>query len=73
MIALDAAVRNLVREGIPLPAAVAAASANPAALLGLEDRGRIEPGRRADLVLLDDGLRVTRVRRGTTWVDGALA
>ncbi len=70
-IALDSAVRNLVREGLPLPRAVAAASANPAALLGQADRGRLEVGRLAHLVLLDDDLRVTRVLRGETWVDGA--
>ena len=32
--------------------AIAAATVNPARLLGFEDRGTIEPGRRADLVLL---------------------
>ncbi|MFI5357599.1 MAG: imidazolonepropionase [Opitutales bacterium] len=32
--------------------AIAAATVNPAALLGLTDRGRIEPGLRADLILL---------------------
>ena len=35
VIALDSAVRNLVASGVPLPAAVAAASANPLALLGV--------------------------------------
>ena len=40
--------------GRPLPVAVAAASSNPAALLGVADRGRIAPGQRADLVELDD-------------------
>ncbi len=44
VIALDTAVRNLVRAGSPLPAAVAAAGANPLALLGVADRGRIEVG-----------------------------
>ena len=68
-IALDSAVRNLVREGLPLTRAVAAASANPAALLGADDRGRIEVGRLAHLVELDDGLRVRRVLRGDSWVD----
>ena len=68
VIALDTAVRNLVQEGAELPAAVAAASANPADLLGLDDRGRIEAGRRADLVELDDDLRVRRVARGGEWV-----
>jgi N-acetylglucosamine-6-phosphate deacetylase len=67
-IALDTAVRNLVGEGWPLPAAVAAASANPAALLGLADRGRIAVGLRADLVELDDDLRVRRTTRGEDWI-----
>jgi len=35
-----------------LPAAVAAASRNPLALLGISDRGRIATGQRADLVEL---------------------
>jgi N-acetylglucosamine-6-phosphate deacetylase len=68
VIALDTAVRNVVQAGIPLPAAVAAASANPLALLGVGDRGRIAIGQRADLVELDDDLRVCRVMRGGSWV-----
>ncbi len=71
VIALDSAVRNLVAEGHPLPAVVAAASANPAELLGLTDRGAIEPGRVAHLVELDESLRVRRTTRGTAWIDGA--
>jgi len=70
-IALDTAVRNLVHEGLPLPAAVRAASANPITLLGETDRGRIEPGRRAHLVELDADLRVRRVTRGFGWIDPA--
>jgi N-acetylglucosamine-6-phosphate deacetylase len=68
VIALDDAVRNLVGSGVSLPVAVAAASANPLAMLGVADRGRIAPGQRADLVELDDGLRVRRVMRGGAWV-----
>jgi N-acetylglucosamine-6-phosphate deacetylase len=68
VIALDTAVRNIVAAGVALPAAVAAASANPLALLGVGDRGRIAVGQRADLVELDDDLRVCRVMRGGTWV-----
>lgn len=70
-IALDDAVRNLVGSGFALPAAVAAASRNPLAMLGVTDRGRIEPGQRADLVELDDALRVRRVMRRGEWLDGA--
>ncbi len=48
------AVRNLVASGVPLTAAVAAASRNPLDLLGVADRGRLAVGQRADLVELDD-------------------
>ncbi|MDQ2690171.1 MAG: N-acetylglucosamine-6-phosphate deacetylase [Chloroflexota bacterium] len=63
VIALDTAVRNMTAAGIALTDAVAAASTNPATLVGLDDRGTIEPGRRADLVELDDELRVVGVLR----------
>jgi N-acetylglucosamine-6-phosphate deacetylase len=74
VIALDDAVRNLVASGVPLPAAVAAASRNPLAMLGITDRGRIAVGQRADLVELDDTLAVRRVMRGGSWrAEGAAA
>jgi N-acetylglucosamine-6-phosphate deacetylase len=73
VLALDVAVRNLVDAGIDLPAAVAAASRNPLALLGVSDRGRIAIGQRADLVELDQELTVRRVMRGGTWLVGGTA
>lgn len=63
VIALDSAVRNLVRAGSSLPAAVAAASRNPLAMLGVTDRGRLAVGQRADIVELDDDLTVRGVLR----------
>ena len=69
-IALDTAVRNLVASGVALPVAVAAASQNPLALLGITDRGRIAAGQRADLVELDAELRVRRVMRAGIWFAG---
>ena len=49
--------------------AVRAAAANPAALLGLDDRGRLAAGLRADLVELDAGsLAVRRVMRAGEWI-----
>ncbi len=68
VLALDSMVRNLVGEGCPLPVAARAASRNPAELLEATDRGRIAPGLRADLVEMDDSLRVRRVMRGGVWV-----
>jgi N-acetylglucosamine-6-phosphate deacetylase len=67
VIALDRAVQNLVASGLPLPYAAAAASTNPAALLGLTDRGRIAVGQLADLVELDERLTVRRVMRAGRW------
>jgi N-acetylglucosamine-6-phosphate deacetylase len=67
-IALDEAVQNLVRAGVALTVASAAASRNPLALLGVTDRGRIEVGQLADLVALDDALRVVRVARAGEWL-----
>ena len=70
VIALDTAVRKVARAGVSLPRAVAAASREPLALLGVTDRGRLEAGQRADLVELDDDLRVQRVMRGGRWYPG---
>jgi N-acetylglucosamine-6-phosphate deacetylase len=60
-------VRFAVQQaGVPLAVAVAAASRVPAALLGL-DRvlgvGRLTPGARADLLVVDDDLRPVQVWR----------
>nr|WP_203812014.1 N-acetylglucosamine-6-phosphate deacetylase [Actinoplanes tereljensis] len=63
---MDEALRNAVAAGIPLPDAVAMATATPAKVLGLADRGEITTGKRADLVVLDPELRVRRVLRAGT-------
>jgi N-acetylglucosamine-6-phosphate deacetylase len=67
VLSLDVAVRNLVAAGVSLPAAAAAASRNPLAMLGITDRGRLAEGQRADLVELDENLAVSRVMREGTW------
>jgi N-acetylglucosamine-6-phosphate deacetylase len=71
VVSLDIAVRNLVESGVSLPAAVAAASRSPLALLGVTDRGRIAVGLRADLVELDEGLVVRRVMRAGAWFESS--
>lgn len=53
---LDRAVRNAVDLGIDPAAALTAATRAPADLVGRPDLGRLEPGARADVVLLDDDL-----------------
>ena len=60
VLSMDRAVRNLLRyTDLSLPQAVAAASLAPARSLGLEGSvGSIEKGKRADLVLADEDLRV---------------
>ena len=55
-------VKNLVRFGIPLEQAVKAASLIPARSIGLEEEiGSIAPGKRADLVVLDENLDIVAV------------
>jgi N-acetylglucosamine-6-phosphate deacetylase len=64
---MASAVRNCVSAlGLKLEQALAMASRVPATFLRLErELGRIAPGYRASLVLLDDRLAVTE-----TWIDG---
>lgn len=61
VLTMDAAVRRAVALGVPPAEASRMASRVPSAYLGLADRGRIEPGLRADLVETDAEGRVVRV------------
>ena len=66
---LDRAVRNLVSfTGCPAAEAIMTVTRNPASVLGIGDRGRIEAGARADVVVLDEALHVVM-----TFVEGELA
>lgn len=64
---LDKAVRNAVAAGVGTVDALRAASTVPADYLGLDSVGRIAPGKRADLVALDESLNVTRVMWRGVW------
>lgn len=46
------------RLGLPLAEALNMASLYPAEAVGARDRGRLAPGMRADVILLDDGLNL---------------
>jgi N-acetylglucosamine-6-phosphate deacetylase len=67
---MDVAFRRAVVEvGLPVEDAVRAASTNPARVLGLAGRcGAIGPGLDADLVHLDDDLRLRRVMIAGAWL-----
>jgi N-acetylglucosamine-6-phosphate deacetylase len=68
---MDEALRSAVLDvALPVAAASAAASGNPARVLGIDDRcGSIAAGLDADLVVLDDDLRLVRVMAHGAWVD----
>jgi adenine deaminase len=51
---IDHAIRKAIARGVPPLVAYRAASLGAARAFGLYDRGQIAPGRRADIVLLDD-------------------
>jgi len=61
---MDQVVRNMVRlAGLGLPEAVRMATATPARIHGIKDRGVLAPGKKADLVILEDAVvpRLTMV------------
>lgn len=67
---LDVALRFVVEHcGVSIADASQMLSTNPARVLGLDDRGTLEVGKRADLVVLDDSLTLTRVMQAGVWVD----
>lgn len=55
-------IKNLVSYGVLFSQAVRAATLSPAQAIGMaEEIGSIEPGKRADLVVLDDALEIVSV------------
>ncbi|MFJ9434090.1 N-acetylglucosamine-6-phosphate deacetylase [Streptomyces sp. NPDC101490] len=56
-------------DGLPVDAVVRAISANPARLLGVYDRvGSLEPGKDADIVVLDAEFELKGVMRKGEWI-----
>jgi N-acetylglucosamine-6-phosphate deacetylase len=64
---LDAAIRRSARSGTSLQTAVQAATVVPATRLGIPDVGRLAEGFKADLVVLDEGLRAYQVMKDGRW------
>ncbi|MER5885091.1 N-acetylglucosamine-6-phosphate deacetylase [Streptomyces sp. NPDC001941] len=67
---LDTAFKRAVTvDRLPVEAAVEAISANPARLLGVYDKvGSLEPGKDADLVVLDADFTLRGVMRKGEWI-----
>ncbi|CAN5393332.1 hypothetical protein BH24ACT12_BH24ACT12_15010 [soil metagenome] len=58
-----------MRAGVPLADAVRAASRSPARVLGIDaDRGVLAQGAMADVLVVDEHLRLQRVMRSGAWL-----
>lgn len=66
---LDNHLRICVEEGLDAVTAIRMATLNAAECFGLNDRGAIAPGKRADIVLLDD---LTDFNVNRVWIEGKL-
>jgi N-acetylglucosamine-6-phosphate deacetylase len=66
---LNVACFNMMKHtGISIYDALYMASYMPAKLLGIDDiKGSIEPGKKADLILVDDLMKIYEV-----WLDGQM-
>jgi N-acetylglucosamine-6-phosphate deacetylase len=64
---MDTGIANMIKAGVGLADAVAAATRIPADLIGRPDLGRIAPGAAADLAWLGDDMRTK-----ATWIGGEL-
>ena len=55
-------MRRAVEMGVPLGQAVRSASTNPARAIGIQyDYGSLEPGKLANILLLDDDLNINTI------------
>lgn len=66
---LDHVVRQMIRHGLPADWAYRAATLNAASRIGRGDLGLVAPGKRADLIVLDD---VETVRAVAVVADGIM-
>jgi N-acetylglucosamine-6-phosphate deacetylase len=66
---MDAGLRQAVQAGVSIVDAARMAATTPARAIGLgSEVGALAPGLRADLLVLDDALRVERVMRAGSWL-----
>jgi N-acetylglucosamine-6-phosphate deacetylase len=66
---LDGALRNVLAAGLDLPTASSATSTRAASLVGAAQKGRIEAGADADLLLVGPTGTIERVMLGGRWLD----
>lgn len=65
-------VARAVAAGVPMAYAVRPATRTPARALALADRGALAVGSRADVVVVDEAARATRVMRRGRWLESPL-
>jgi N-acetylglucosamine-6-phosphate deacetylase len=68
----DRLVRNMRKAGIPLPMVIKMASETPAKIIGCHNKGTLEAGMDADIVLFDEDIRLahTIIRGKSVYITG---
>lgn len=69
VLTMDSAFRNFIKQGYSIEQTVKFLSTNPARIMGLRDEGSIEPGKRADIAIMDNTNNVSGVIKNGIFYD----
>lgn len=69
VLTMDSAFRNFIEQGYSIEQTVKFLSTNPARIMGLRDEGSIEPGKRANIAIIDNMNKVAGVIKNGIFYD----
>jgi N-acetylglucosamine-6-phosphate deacetylase len=69
VLTMDSAYRNFIDQGYSILQTVKFLSTNPARIMGLSDEGSIEPGKKANITIIDKSNKVTGIIKNGIYYD----